>query len=146
MQICLAWTAVCCFCRRCEVTYLSGDDNKKIRIIITSSHRSSPLIPDWHVSRLLASWQLSSLPQVCTERGLSLCGDLLKQSTALAGGCKPVCWSSMGIVNVSCLFDLSFVFLRQSLTTGFDWQWVLAETQAQSPKMSSVGNYITMWL
>lgn len=68
VQICLAWTAVCCSCRRWEVTYLSRGDNKRIKIIITSSHRSSPLMSDCHISSLLASWQLSGSAQVGIER------------------------------------------------------------------------------
>lgn len=69
-------------------------------------------------------------------RGFSLCGDLPKQSTEVVGGCSPACQSSMGTISVSCLFDLNFVFLRQSLMAGFDWQWMLAETHGQSPEMS----------
>lgn len=36
--------------------------------------------------------------------------------------------------SVSCVFDLNFVFLRQSLMAGFDWQCMLAETHGQSTK------------
>lgn len=69
-------------------------------------------------------------------RGFSLRGDLPKQSTEVVGGCSPACQSSMGTISVSCLFDLNFVFLRQSRMAGFDWRWMLAETHGQSPEMS----------